>query len=241
MGEPESPFSPAWVTGGFGIPVASAWRRRIRRALGTCHRAGVKRPLDFLVAVVALIVLSPVLLVTSVLVRVLLGRPVLFRQTRVGRNEIPFEIVKFRTMIDRRDQNGELLPDVDRLNSFGRFLRRTSLDELPELFNVVRGEMSIVGPRPLPDFYLERYSATERRRHEVRPGLTGWAQVNGRNGLDWNDRLAADVWYVDNQSLRLDLRIVLRTVRVILGGKGVASLGAPTMNVLPHHQDRISS
>ncbi len=201
----------------------------------------MKRLIDFLVACIALVLLSPVLLTIAACVRFAVGSTVFFRQTRLSRHDVAFEMVKFRTMSDERDASGELLPDVDRLNSFGRFLRRTSLDELPELFNVVRGEMSIVGPRPLPDFYLERYSATERRRHEVRPGLTGWAQVNGRNGLDWNDRLAADVWYVDNQSLRLDLRIVLRTVRVILGGKGVASLGAPTMNVLPHHQDRISS
>ncbi len=201
----------------------------------------MKRLIDFLVACIALVLLSPVLLTIAACVRFAVGSTVFFRQTRLSRHDVAFEMVKFRTMSDERDASGELLPDVDRLNSFGRFLRRTSLDELPELFNVVRGEMSIVGPRPLPDFYLERYSATERRRHEVRPGLTGWAQVNGRNGLDWNDRLAADVWYVDNQSLRLDLRIVLRTVRVILGGKGVASLGAPTMNVLPHHQERISS
>ena len=201
----------------------------------------VKRIIDFVAALVALLLLSPVLILTALLVRVRLGHPVLFRQTRVGRNEILFQIVKFRTMTDQHDDAGELLPDVDRLDGFGRFLRRTSLDELPGLFNVVRGEMSIVGPRPLPEFYLERYSATERRRHEVRPGHTGWAQVNGRNGLDWNDRLAADVWYVDNHSLRLDLRIVLRTVRVILGGKGVGPSGASTMYVLPHHQDRISS
>ena len=201
----------------------------------------MKRLVDFLVACIALVLLSPVLLTVAACVRFAVGSAVLFRQTRLSRHDVAFEMVKFRTMSDERDASGELLPDVDRLDGFGRFLRRTSLDELPGLFNVVRGEMSIVGPRPLPEFYLERYSATERRRHEVRPGLTGWAQVNGRNGLDWNDRLAADVWYVDNHSLRLDLRIVLRTVRVILGGKGVGPSGASTMYVLPHHQDRISS
>ena len=158
----------------------------------------MKRIVDFVAALVALLLLCPVLILTALLVRVRLGHPVLFRQVRVGRNEVPFQIVKFRTMTDRRDQNGELLPDVDRLNSFGRFLRSTSLDELPELWNVVKGEMSLVGPRPLPVDYLPRYSAIERRRHLVRPGITGWAQVNGRNALDWNDRLAADVWYVDN-------------------------------------------
>ena len=201
----------------------------------------MKRLIDFLVACVALVLLSPVLLTVAAWIRFARGSAVFFRPTRLSRHDVAFEMVKFRTMSDERDASGELLPDVDRLDGFGRFLRRTSLDELPGLFNVVRGEMSIVGPRPLPDFYLERYSATERRRHEVRPGLTGWAQVNGRNGLDWNDRLAADVWYVENQSLRLDLRIVLRTVRVVLSGKGVGPLGASTMNVLPHHQDRISS
>ena len=201
----------------------------------------MKRLIDFLVACVALVLLSPVLLTVAAWIRFARGSAVFFRQTRLSRHDVAFEMVKFRTMSDERDASGELLPDVDRLDGFGRFLRRTSLDELPGLFNVVRGEMSIVGPRPLPEFYLERYSATERRRHEVRPGLTGWAQVNGRNGLDWNDRLAADVWYVDNHSLRLDLRIVLRTVRVILGGKGVGPSDASTMYVLPHHQDRISS
>jgi lipopolysaccharide/colanic/teichoic acid biosynthesis glycosyltransferase len=201
----------------------------------------VKRPLDFLVAVVALIVLSPVLLVTSVLVRLRLGRPVLFRQTRVGRNGVPFEIVKFRTMTDQHDDAGELLPDVGRLSSFGRFLRSTSLDELPELWNVVKGEMSLVGPRPLPARYLPRYSAEERRRHQVRPGITGWAQVNGRNALDWNDRLAADVWYVDNQSLKLDFKIIGRTLLSVVRREGVSAPGESTMYELPHHEDRVVS
>jgi lipopolysaccharide/colanic/teichoic acid biosynthesis glycosyltransferase len=201
----------------------------------------VKRPLDFLVAVVALIVLSPVLLVTSVLVRLRLGRPVLFRQTRLGRNGVPFEIVKFRTMTDQHDDAGELLPDVGRLSSFGRFLRSTSLDELPELWNVVKGEMSLVGPRPLPARYLPRYSAEERRRHQVRPGITGWAQVNGRNALDWNDRLAADVWYVDNQSLKLDFKIIGRTLLSVVRREGVSAPGESTMYELPHHEDRVVS
>lgn len=201
----------------------------------------MKRPLDFLVAVVALIVLSPVLLVTSLLVRLRLGRPVLFRQTRVGRNGVPFEIVKFRTMTDQHDDAGELLPDVGRLSSFGRFLRSTSLDELPELWNVVKGEMSLVGPRPLPARDLSRYSAEESRRHQVRPGITGWAQVNGRNALDWNDRLAADVWYVDNQSLKLDIRIIGRTLLSVVRREGVSAPGESTMYELPHHEDRVVS
>ena len=201
----------------------------------------MKRPLDFLVAVVALIVLSPVLLVTSLLVRLRLGRPVLFRQTRVGRNGVPFEIVKFRTMTDQYDDAGELLSDVGRLSSFGRFLRSTSLDELPELWNVVKGEMSLVGPRPLPARYLSRYSAEESRRHQVRPGITGWAQVNGRNALDWNDRLAADVWYVDNQSLKLDVKIIGRTLLSVVRREGVSAPGESTMYELPHHEDRVVS
>ena len=201
----------------------------------------MKRPLDFLVAVVALIVLSPVLLVTSLLVRLRLGRPVLFRQTRVGRNGVPFEIVKFRTMTDQYDDAGELLSDVGRLSSFGRFLRSTSLDELPELWNVVKGEMSLVGPRPLPARYLSRYSAEESRRHQVRPGITEWAQVNGRNALDWNSRLAADVWYVDNQSLKLDIRIIGRTLLSVVRREGVSAPGESTMYELPHHENRVVS
>ena len=199
----------------------------------------MKRIIDFITAVVALLFLSPILILTALLVRVRLGRPVLFRQVRVGRNEVPFQIVKFRTMTDRRDQNSDLLPDVDRLNSFGRFLRSTSLDELPELWNVVKGEMSLVGPRPLPVDYLSRYSAEESRRHQVRPGITGWAQVNGRNALDWNDRLAADVWYIDNQSLKLDFKIIGRTLLSVVRREGVSAPGESTMYELPHHEDRV--
>lgn len=201
----------------------------------------MKRLIDFIVSCVLLVLLFPLLLTIALCVRFSLGSPVLFRQTRLGRHDVPFEMIKFRTMSDERNPSGELLLDDERMNGFGRFLRRTSLDELPELYNVIKGHMSIVGPRPLPDFYLERYSTTERRRHEVRPGLTGWAQVNGRNALNWNERLAADVWYVDNRSLRLDLKIVIKTVRIVLGGDGVGPPGSSTMHLLPHHQDRISS
>jgi lipopolysaccharide/colanic/teichoic acid biosynthesis glycosyltransferase len=144
-------------------------------------------------------------------------------------------------MTDQHDDAGELLPDVGRLSSFGRFLRSTSLDELPELWNVVKGEMSLVGPRPLPARYLPRYSAEERRRHQVRPGITGWAQVNGRNALDWNDRLAADVWYVDNQSLKLDFKIIGRTLLSVVRREGVSAPGESTMYELPHHEDRVVS
>jgi lipopolysaccharide/colanic/teichoic acid biosynthesis glycosyltransferase len=201
----------------------------------------MKRIIDLIAAMLALVLLCPVLILTALLVRLRLGRPVLFRQTRVGRNGVPFEIVKFRTMTDQHDDAGELLPDVGRLSSFGRFLRSTSLDELPELWNVVKGEMSLVGPRPLPARYLSRYSAEESRRHQVRPGITGWAQVNGRNALDWNDRLAADVWYVDNQSLILDIRIIGRTLLSVVGREGVSAPGESTMYELPHHEDRVVS
>ena len=201
----------------------------------------MKRIIDLIAAMLALVLLCPVLILTALLVRLRLGRPVLFRQTRVGRNGVPFEIVKFRTMTDQHDDAGELLPDVGRLSSFGRFLRSTSLDELPELWNVVKGEMSLVGPRPLPARYLSRYSAEESRRHQVRPGITGWAQVNGRNALDWNDRLAADVWYVDNQSLKLDIRIIGRTLLSVVGREGVSAPGESTMYELPHHEDRVVS
>jgi sugar transferase EpsL len=201
----------------------------------------MKRIIDLIAAMLALVLLCPVLILTALLVRLRLGRPLLFRQTRVGRNGVPFEIVKFRTMTDQHDDAGELLPDVGRLSSFGRFLRSTSLDELPELWNVVKGEMSLVGPRPLPARYLSRYSAEESRRHQVRPGITGWAQVNGRNALDWNDRLAADVWYVDNQSLILDIRIIGRTLLSVVGREGVSAPGESTMYELPHHEDRVVS
>jgi lipopolysaccharide/colanic/teichoic acid biosynthesis glycosyltransferase len=201
----------------------------------------VKRLIDFIVSCVLLVFLVPLLLMIALCVRFSLGSPVLFRQVRAGRNGVPFQIVKFRTMTDRRDENGELLPDVDRLNSFGRFLRSTSLDELPELWNVIKGEMSLVGPRPLSVDYLPRYSALEGRRHQVRPGITGWAQVNGRNELDWNDRLAADVWYVENQSLKLDIRIIGRTLLSVVRREGVSAPGESTMYELPHHEDRVVS
>ncbi|MCD9622748.1 sugar transferase [Rhabdothermincola salaria] len=193
---------------------------------------------DVVVAATALVVLWPVVAVVAVLVRLRLGSPVLFRQRRLGRMGRPFELVKFRTMTDARGPDGSLLPDAERLTGLGRVLRRTSLDELPELVNVLRGEMSLVGPRPLPERYLERYSPEERRRHLVRPGITGWAQVQGRNALDWNERLAADVWYVDNRSFRLDLKILARTVAVVLHGGGVSAPDHATMAELTPHEQR---
>lgn len=188
-----------------------------------------KRVLDVVVAGVALVVLSPVLAVVAVLVRLRLGSPVLFRQERAGLDGTPFVLTKFRTMTDQRGPDGTLLPDADRLPAFGSFLRSTSLDELPELVHVVRGEMSLVGPRPLPTKYLSRYSTRQARRHEVRPGITGWAQVNGRNAAGWAERLEMDVWYVEHRSFLLDLKVLWRTLQVVASRDGVTEDGSATM------------
>jgi len=189
----------------------------------------LKRVIDVLGASTALVVLSPLLAVVAVLVRVRMGPPVLFRQLRPGREGRPFELTKFRTMTDQRGPDGTLLPDAQRLTALGRFLRRTSIDELPELVNVVRGDMSLVGPRPLLMEYLPRYSAEQARRHEVRPGVTGWTQVNGRNELTWDEKFALDVWYVEHRSTRLDHEILGRTVSQVLSGQGVSAPGHATM------------
>ena len=191
----------------------------------------MKRLLDLAVGGVSLVVLAPVLAVVAALVRLKLGRPVVFRQVRPGRNETPFEMYKFRTMTDERDAAGNLQPDDVRLTRFGQVLRSTSLDELPELVNVARGDMSIVGPRPLLTQYLPLYTAHQRRRHEVRPGLTGLAQVRGRNALTWEAKFDADVEYVDNLSLGLDLRIVAKTVRQVIKRAGISQEGSATMEV----------
>jgi lipopolysaccharide/colanic/teichoic acid biosynthesis glycosyltransferase len=188
-----------------------------------------KRLFDFVFAGLLMVVLSPVLLVTAVLVRVFLGAPVLFRQTRPGRHGVPFRIIKFRTMADLRGPDGELLPDAARLTRFGRFLRRSSLDELPELWNVVTGEMSLVGPRPLLMEYLPLYSAKEMRRHDVPPGIAGWAQVNGRNALTWDEKFALDLWYVEHRSFLLDLRILALTVVKVFRRDGISAAGHATM------------
>jgi len=194
----------------------------------------VKRALDAVAAAVLLVILSPVLLVTALLVRFNIGSPILFTQTRPGKDGLPFTIKKFRSMAAPTAQavanDAEMVAtDAERLSPFGRFLRSSSLDELPELFNVLVGDMSIVGPRPLLTEYLELYSPEQARRHEVRPGITGWAQVNGRNAVDWPERLAMDVWYVDNRSLALDLRIVGMTFAAVFSRKGVSAQGHATM------------
>jgi lipopolysaccharide/colanic/teichoic acid biosynthesis glycosyltransferase len=187
-----------------------------------------KRALDVVGSAVALVVLSPLLLAIAIAVRLAHGSPVLFRQSRPGRFAVPFELCKFRTMTDRPGPDGELLPDADRLTRLGHFLRRTSLDELPELVNVLRGDMSLVGPRPLLTEYLPLYSVEQSRRHEVRPGITGWAQVNGRNAQTWADRFRLDVWYVDHANFRLDLEILGRTVTTVLRGEGISEAGHAT-------------
>ncbi|HEY4203135.1 MAG TPA: sugar transferase [Devosiaceae bacterium] len=189
----------------------------------------MKRIFDIALSVVALVLLSPVVAVLAVLVRTKLGRPVFFCQTRPGLHGTPFMMVKFRTMTDARGTDGELLSDAERLTPFGRWLRASSLDELPELWNVVKGEMSIVGPRPLLMEYLPLYSPMQFRRHEVRPGITGWAQVNGRNALSWDQRFELDVWYVDHHTLALDLRIVGLTVAKVLRRDGISAPGEATM------------
>ena len=189
----------------------------------------LKRLFDLVVVIVASPLWVPVLLVLAVLVRVKLGSPVLFRQKRPGLNEAIFELVKFRTMTDARGPDGQLLPDAERLTPFGRWLRATSLDELPELWNVLKGEMSLVGPRPLLVQYLSRYSAEQRRRHNVPPGLTGWAQINGRNALTWEQKFTLDVWYADHRSLSLDVRILVLTIWKVLSRQGISAPGDATM------------
>ena len=186
------------------------------------YRKFGKRALDILLSGCAILVLSPVLLVVAGLVRTKLGSPVLFHQERPGRKEKIFTLCKFRTMTDARDENGQLLPDSERLTSFGKFLRSTSLDELPELFNIFKGDMSIIGPRPLLVSYLPWYTEEERLRHTVRPGLTGLAQASGRNFLDWDRRLAKDVEYVKNLSFAMDVKVLVMTVKAVFDRSGVA-------------------
>ena len=188
-----------------------------------------KRLFDTVVSVVLLVALSPLLVVLALLIRCKLGSPVLFRQIRPGKGAMPFEMLKFRTMTDARGQDGALLPDADRLTAFGRFLRSSSLDELPELWNVLRGDMSLVGPRPLLMEYLPLYSPEQARRHEARPGITGWAQVNGRNALSWGEKFAFDIWYIDNQSFWLDMRILARTLIKVVRRDGISHSNSATM------------
>ena len=188
-----------------------------------------KRFFDIVASVAGLIILSPVIAVVAYLIRKRLGSPILFRQVRPGLDGKPFEMVKFRTMRDALDTNGNPLPDSERMTDFGRFLRSSSLDELPELWNVIKGDMSLVGPRPLLMEYLPLYNEVQVRRHDARPGVTGWAQINGRNALSWEEKFKLDVWYVDNQSMWLDLKIIFLTIKKVLIRDGISAEGEVTM------------
>lgn len=209
------------------------------------HRKGIyrrflKRPMDFVLSLTAIIVLSPVLLIVALLVRLKLGSPVIFKQKRPGLNENIFTIYKFRTMTDARDENGELLPDSVRLTRFGKLLRSTSLDELPELFNILKGDMSIVGPRPLLVKYLPLYNDTQKRRHEVRPGLSGLAQVNGRNAVDWEDKFSLDVEYVDDVCFIMDWKIIFLTLKKVFAREDICSEASATMEAFKGNENSIS-
>ncbi len=190
----------------------------------------VKRIFDFFVSLLVLITLSPVLLLVSLMVLIKLGSPILFKQQRPGLKSIAFNMYKFRTMSSKTSAEGELLPDQDRLSSFGVLLRSTSLDELPALWNVLKGEMSLVGPRPLLIEYLPLYNARQAKRHDIKPGITGWAQVNGRNAISWQEKFDLDVWYVENQSFWLDLKILLMTVKKVIIRDGISGSGEVTMS-----------
>lgn len=193
------------------------------------YDAFFKRLIDITAAAVGLLLLSPLLLATAALIAIKLGRPVLFRQKRGGLQSRPFDIIKFRTMTDAVGSDGVPKPDAERMTPFGRALRAASIDELPGLWNVLKGDMSLVGPRPLIYDYVALYTPEQARRHEVRPGLTGWAQVNGRNAISWEDKFGMDVWYVDRRSFLLDMRILLLTVQKVVGSEGVSSEGHVTM------------
>lgn len=189
----------------------------------------LKRAFDVVCSFFGLLFLSPVILILAWMIRRKLGSPVFFRQLRPGKNGVPFEMIKFRTMRDAVDASGQPLPDSERMTPFGSFLRSSSLDELPELWNVLKGDMSLVGPRPLLMQYLPLYTAAQNRRHEVRPGVTGWAQVNGRNSLSWDDKFKLDEWYVDNRSFWLDIKILILTVRKVLIKEGISQADNATM------------
>ena len=201
------------------------------RDKGGLYRLYFKRPMDFILSLLAIIILSPVFIITGILVRTKLGSPILFKQNRPGLDEKIFTMYKFRTMTDQKDENGELLPDDVRLTKFGKLLRATSLDELPELFNILKGDMSIIGPRPLLVQYLPLYNDHQQRRHEVRPGLSGYAQVNGRNSISWEDKFDLDVQYVDNVTFVNDIKIIMLTIKKVFIRDGISSESSVTMEV----------
>jgi len=191
----------------------------------------MKKIIDITLSTFILLLTSPLLICIAFAIRIQMGSPILFRQTRPGLYGMPFEMLKFRTMKNSYDENGRLLEDADRLTTLGRFLRSTSLDELPELLNVIKGEMSLVGPRPLLMEYLPLYSAEQRRRHDVKPGVTGWAQINGRNALSWKQKFSYDIWYVDNRSIFLDFKILLLTIIKVMRREGISSANHATTSL----------
>ncbi len=195
----------------------------------TIYAKYIKRIIDIVISILVLILFCWLYAILAILVRIKLGSPVLFRQARPGKDGEIFNLYKFRTMTDERDENGELLPDSVRLTAFGAWLRSTSLDELPELFNILKGDMSLIGPRPLLVQYLDRYNETQKHRHDVRPGLTGYAQAHGRNSISWEDRFAMDVWYTQNISFAVDVKIIIDTVKTVLSHEGISSETSVTM------------
>lgn len=200
----------------------------------------MKRIIDLVAAFIGLLLILPIMILTALLIRINMGKPVIFKQQRPGLNGKPFYLYKFRTMTDKKDSIGELLPDEERLTSFGKFLRRYSIDELPQLFNVVKGDMSFVGPRPLLMEYLPLYTSEQARRHEVRPGITGWVQVNGRNTITWEEKFKLDVWYVNNRSLFLDLKILLLTAIIVFKSEGINQAGHATMPVFKGNRNDVN-
>ena len=196
-----------------------------------------KRLFDIFSSIIGLLVLAPVVLIIAFLIQRKLGSPILFRQVRPGKDEKPFEMIKFRTMRDAIDKNGSPLPDSERVEPFGNFLRNSSLDEIPELWNVLKGEMSLVGPRPLLMEYLPLYSTEQARRHNVRPGITGWAQVNGRNAISWEEKFKYDVWYLENQSFWLDMKIIWMTIKKVMAREGISADDHATMPKFSGSQD----
>lgn len=193
------------------------------------YKKYIKRMLDFILSMIAIIILSPILLIIAIFVKIKLGSPVIFKQQRPGKNEKIFTLYKFRTMTDKKDENGNLLPDSERLTKFGKLLRSTSLDELPELVNILKGDMSIVGPRPLLVEYLELYNEEQKHRHDVRPGLTGLAQVSGRNTISWEEKFKEDIRYIENISLHEDIKIILKTIGKVFKREGISQEGNETM------------
>lgn len=200
----------------------------------------IKRPLDFILSLIAIIILSPLLLIVAILVRIKLGKPVIFKQQRPGKNEKIFTLYKFRTMTDKKDENGNLLPDEQRLTKFGKALRSTSLDELPELINILKGDMAIVGPRPLLVEYLSLYNEEQRHRHDVRPGLTGLAQINGRNSISWEEKFKDDIEYVKKITFLKDCKIILKTITKVFKREGITGANSDTMQKFEGSKEKIN-